>query len=127
MNRYIDADALLKELQKKVSIDSPFLNEVENRCVNVGLEIAMKNVKGFPTTDVAPRAEIVAEIFEEIKNCLMEYFDVKSDQYRTMQIKTQKELQIATADYQGAVNAVLFALNCAVDIKEKYTEGVVKK
>lgn len=52
MSRYIDADALLKDLKEELEIDSPMLNEVENKWINKGIRIAIKDVKRFPTADV---------------------------------------------------------------------------
>lgn len=52
MSRYIDAEALLKDLEEELEIDSPMLNEVENKWVNKGIRIAIKDVKRFPTADV---------------------------------------------------------------------------
>lgn len=49
---YIEKEALLKELQEELEIDSPMLNEVENKWINKGIRIAIKDVKCFPTADV---------------------------------------------------------------------------
>lgn len=51
MSIYIDAEALLKDLKEELDIDSPILNEVENKWVNKGIRIAIKDVKHFPTAD----------------------------------------------------------------------------
>ncbi len=52
MSRYIDADALLEELKEELEFDSPMYNEVENKWLDKGLRIAIKDVKHFPTADV---------------------------------------------------------------------------
>lgn len=52
MSRYIDAEALLKDLKEELEIDSPMLNEVENKWIDKGIRIAIKDVKRFPTADV---------------------------------------------------------------------------
>lgn len=70
MARYIDADALLNELKEELEFDSPMYNEVENKWLNKGLRIAINDVKRFSTADVAPRAEVAREIFDELEEIL---------------------------------------------------------
>lgn len=81
-------------------------------------EVAYKNGYAQGKVDAAN------EIFEEIKNRLVEYFDGRNGEYMTTPIKTSRQLAIATAQYQGITSAVVFALNSVADIKEKYN-GVV--
>lgn len=73
MARYIDADALLNELKEELEFDSPMYNEVENKWLNKGLRIAINDVKRFSTADVAPRAEVAREIFEDIDKAIKEH------------------------------------------------------
>ena len=56
MARYIDADALLKNINTN---PAEALNE---RCAQI-----LEAILYAPTADVAPRAEVAREIFEEIR------------------------------------------------------------
>ena len=73
MSRYIDAEALLKDLKEELEIDSPMLNEVENKWINKGIRIAIKDVKHFPTADVV---EVV-----RCKDCA-HYHEMKGFDYK---------------------------------------------
>ena len=53
MARYIDADALLEELQEELECETPMYTEKENKCFNSGVKCAIRDVKGLPTADVA--------------------------------------------------------------------------
>lgn len=52
MPRYIDADLLLNELQEELEFDTPFYTEKQNKYVNRGLSIAIRDIKRTPTADV---------------------------------------------------------------------------
>lgn len=52
MPRYIDADALLQELQEEIECDTPMYAEEQNQYVNRGLKIAIKDIKHMSTADV---------------------------------------------------------------------------
>ena len=43
--RLIDADALLSELQEELEFDSPMCSKEENKYINSGLRIAIKEKK----------------------------------------------------------------------------------
>ena len=59
MARYIDADALLKNINTN---PAEALNE---RCAQI-----LEAILYAPTADVAPRAEVAREIFEEIRDLI---------------------------------------------------------
>jgi hemerythrin len=71
----------------------------------------------------AKDSEVAREIFEEIKQPLLDYFDSKDKEYSTKKIKSAKQLQIETAYYQGATNAVVFVFKLLDELKKKYTES----
>ncbi len=63
---YIEKEALLKELQEELQIDSSSLTKMENRCVAAGLRIAMRSVNRLPTADVEAvrRGEWVVDAYK---------------------------------------------------------------
>ena len=68
MARYIDADKYVEYLEKEIC--SKCIDEVCGAC---GLDSARWIAEEFPTADVAPRAEVAREIFEEINAIKKEY------------------------------------------------------
>ncbi len=77
MARYIDADALIKQMKdsKYVITETPF-----QRGVNASVDYWIAEIKHFPEADVVPRAE-VEKIVEEVEKtietiCAMTGFDV---------------------------------------------------
>lgn len=52
MSRYIDADALMKELQEEIDFETPMYTEEQNKYFNGGLRCAIRDVKEQPTADV---------------------------------------------------------------------------
>ena len=68
MARYIDADKYVEYLEKEIC--SKCIDEVCGAC---GLDSARWIAEEFPTADVAPRAEVAKQIFEEINAIKKEY------------------------------------------------------
>ena len=66
MARYIDADALTEMLNKKAQTD------LEMGLYNHGTltQSFIRFVERQPTADVAPRAEVAREIFEDIRDLI---------------------------------------------------------
>ena len=95
MARYIDADALREPLS--VIIENAEAKELYNIAFNY--EHCLKMIEDTPTADVAPRAEVAREIFEELEKYMMGYVDVTHTAYQTIGTST-------------------FAI-----LKRKYTEG----
>jgi hypothetical protein len=62
MPRYIDADVLLRDIYRNPEGDSG------ERCAQI-----LEAILSAPTVDVAPRAEVAREIFEEIEKRLAMY------------------------------------------------------
>lgn len=62
--RLIDADALLQELQEELEFDTPMYTEEQNKYVNMGVRMAIRDVKSTPTVDI--KTEVAREIFAEI-------------------------------------------------------------
>jgi hypothetical protein len=63
MARYIDADALIKEMQ-----ESKYANPCNDfqRGVNASIDIQITGIKHMPTADVAPKSEVV-NILSDLK------------------------------------------------------------
>ena len=94
MARYIDADALIKQMKdgKYVDRETSF-----QRGVNSAIDYWITEINHFPTADVVPKSEVAREIFEEIDELLV--------QNATMQIATS-------------------TLHCKLaELKKKYTES----
>ena len=68
MARYIDADKYVEYLEKEIC--SKCIDEVCGAC---GLDSARWIAEEFPTADVAPRAEVAREIFEEVDKAIKEH------------------------------------------------------
>lgn len=51
MDDLISRSALLDELQEELDFDTPMLDEEQNKLINTGLRIAVKDVKRQPTVD----------------------------------------------------------------------------
>jgi aspartate oxidase len=64
MARYIDADTVVELIDQRIRIVETLYGA--NRTAS--LAILRSYVKGLPTADVAPRAEVAREIFEEIES-----------------------------------------------------------
>lgn len=52
MRRYIDADAVLAEIQEELDFNTPMYSEEQNNHINIGLRIARRCIKKQPTADV---------------------------------------------------------------------------
>lgn len=52
MSRYIDADALLAELQEEIDFKTSMYTEEQNMYFSAGLKCAYRDVKSQPTADV---------------------------------------------------------------------------
>lgn len=50
--RFIDADALMKELQEEIDFETPMYTEEQNKYFTGGLRCAIRDVKEQPTADV---------------------------------------------------------------------------
>ncbi len=71
MPRYIDADKLIVHLKDEIKACEPkFDGRANGKSVAYGTELGLKSAISFAetlaTADVAPRAEVAREIFEEI-------------------------------------------------------------
>ena len=58
MPKYIDADALLAELQEEIDFETSMYTKEQNEYFKMGLKCAFRDVKNQPTADVVPRAEV---------------------------------------------------------------------
>ena len=76
MARYIDADKLCKELTDMARYQDPY-----KQSTILGVVGTIKNTR---TADVAPRAEVAREIFEEIEKYMMDSCDVTHTAYKTI-------------------------------------------
>lgn len=73
MPRYIDIEPEIQELQSVLDERK----DDANSTVHYTFKLVLRKLKSIPTADVAPRAEVAREIFEEIDNLIKEY--VKGD------------------------------------------------
>jgi hypothetical protein len=62
MARYIDAEEVCEALKSMASVQLP-----DKQSTILGV---VSSIENFPTADVAPRAEIAREIFEEIRDLI---------------------------------------------------------
>ena len=107
--RLIDADALLSELQEELEFDSPMCSKEENKYINSGLRIAIKDVKHSPTVDI--KTEVAREIFAEIEG-------IVQGKLKTLSLFKEDEDDF----YMGETHALE---NLLAELKNKYTkEGV---
>lgn len=53
MTEYIDREALLGELMEELEFDTPMYTDEQNKYVNVGLKIAIRDVRKRSCVDVA--------------------------------------------------------------------------
>jgi hypothetical protein len=72
MARYIDADKLIAHLKDEIKACEPvFDGRANGKSVAYGTELGLKSAISFAetlaTADVAPKSEVVREIFEEIE------------------------------------------------------------
>lgn len=67
--RYIDADALIENIKRVYCTDCNNYNEI--RCRACGTDDALTMIDDAPTANVAPRAELAREIFEEIEKYMV--------------------------------------------------------
>ena len=52
MKEYIEREAVLSELTEELEIRSPMCTEEQNYYINLGLKIALKDIKKLPAADV---------------------------------------------------------------------------
>lgn len=52
MSEYIEREALLNELQEELEFETPMYTAEQNKWINTGLRIVIKDVKRQPTTNV---------------------------------------------------------------------------
>lgn len=107
MARYIDADKIVFWIRYVSS--NGMLCDTDVRKVAFSDEIAR-----MPTADVAPRAEVAREIFEEIE----EYAEL---QIESLNIAEKVDLSGA-AFFGGGKQAFVILLDRLAELKKKYTE-----
>ena len=97
MARYIDAEALTDYMLERYNDLCEKHGDYDHYTTSYGDAIDVIEVA--PTADVAPRAEVAREIFDEIEKYMMDSVDVTHTAYKTIGTST-------------------FAI-----LKKKYTEG----
>ena len=115
--RLIDADALLSELQEELEFDSPMHSEEENKYINSGLRIAIKDVKYAPTIDI--KTEVAREIFAEIDNEFRKMISVANDGVNRGIVEQNKFTLIVNSN---AVTILDTARLRIAELKNKYTK-----
>jgi hypothetical protein len=116
--------------QIRMETEDNIVRVIQEQSVNVDKDELIKALqydrdqynKGYVNGYNHKAYEATLEVINKIKKLLLEYFDSKDREYTTMNIKSKKQLQIATAHYQGATNAVVFALNTIAELEKKYME-----
>lgn len=71
MPRYIDADALAEQMQKRYKALVKEYGDYDH--YTTGYDDAIDEVEGFPSADVAPKSEVAREIFDDINAIKKEY------------------------------------------------------
>lgn len=93
-----------------------------------GLTKVESTLCGFykPTADVAPRAEVAREIFEEIES---EIVAALQSNYRAKQERVEKQLPDDFVSYmcEGKIAALRGIEAFVEELKKKYTEGKNEK
>ncbi|MBQ5772482.1 MAG: hypothetical protein IIW07_03180 [Clostridia bacterium] len=107
MARYIDADELYKATQKRIAE----ANEARMAVVD---DEFLDLINDAFTEDVAPRAEVAREIFEEIE----EYAEL---QIESLNIAEKVDLSGA-AFFDGGKQAFVILLDRLAELKKKYTQ-----
>lgn len=108
MARYIDADELYKATQKRIAE----ANEARMAVVD---DEFLDLINDAFTEDVAPRAEVAREIFEEIE----EYAEL---QIESLNIVEKVDLSGA-AFFGGGKQAFVLLLDRLAELKKKYTQS----
>ena len=104
MARYIDADAAAELARLTYCKDCKSYNGV--MCRACAFDDAMSFIDDFPEADVAPRADVAREIFEEIEKIIIKHLNDA--------IKSKSVTAEISIDY--------IELDIA-ELKKKYTEG----
>ena len=100
MARYIDADALITDIQETICIKCDIYNGI--KCKSCGIDDTLDFLETAATADVAPKTEVAREIFEELQHNMACNYDIFSLDVSSYEIKAE-----------------MFA-----KIKKKYTEGL---
>lgn len=107
MARYIDADELYKATQKRIAE----ANEARMAVVD---DEFLDLINDAFTEDVAPRAEVAREIFEEIE----EYAELQIESLNIV----EKVYLSGAAFFGGGKQAFVLLLDRLAELKKKYTE-----
>ena len=137
MARYIDADALIDEMQ-----DSKYANPCNDfqRGVNASIDIQIVGIKHMPTADVVPRAEVdvikamlenealKSERLTDILNSYALQYGTVRDRHEVIErIKREvaREIfeEIEQRLTQVAESGYIGYLDCLAELKKKYLEG----
>lgn len=49
---YIEREVALNELKEELTVETPMYTDEQNRCIDLGLRIAIKDIAKLPTADV---------------------------------------------------------------------------
>ena len=66
-------------------------------------------------------SDVAKEIFEEIKEILLDYHLRENKKYLKSQSQTKKQFEIETARYRAITEAIKFAICTLDEIEKKYT------
>ena len=110
MARYIDADALIKEMQ-----ECKYANPCNDfqRGVNASIDIHITGIKHIPAADVVPKSEVAREI---------EAFEQKVGQIYDHYVFEDTDYADDDVAIEAVINALTEALNELAELKKKYTE-----
>ena len=111
MARYIDADKI------------PYYLDTSEEAPMEGRQIAFKSdIEKIPTADVAPRAEVAREIFEEIEEEIVAALE-SNYRARSEQMAKDDLPYELIALINGKINALRGIEGFVEELKKKYTEG----
>lgn len=115
MARYIDADLLIETMRERYDeiCDTYGYHDLYAS----GYDDAVDAVENAPTADVAPRAEVAREIFEEIEKIM------SKEKHKNETVRQSMTEPNDRSYFEGGANAIRQASYWIAELKKKYTEG----
>lgn len=114
MARYIDSDNLSEQITTEYCGKCGVYNG--ELCCSCPMNDALRYIEDFPTDDVAPRAELAREIFEELTGKLTEQKIELQDRVHSV-----KDPDAIDGVY-NEIDTLEWVLDFVAVLKKKYTE-----
>lgn len=67
-------------------------------------------------------SEVAEEVTEAVKKSLLAFHLDEDRRYNTASIKTNRQMDIATARFRAVTDTLLVAVNAMIELKKKYTK-----